>query len=1034
MQILKDLTPNELFRFVNVRGPLKQEEKPSRAAFVPLVYDTLSQEERKTTEENCDLLYPALADEQGKPDQLARSQRLVARYKSGKDFIASPDSYLTSYSELSAFIAWLDVSADFATPDAVAGKFKTIFNVSLQEYTATDAYAATRLRIWDNLFANLFVATDAFLVTLACKYLGTLNLIDLLAQGTAPDQKPGTVYRSRPLVPKWIVTLAASIDRKPDEGVDDQAPPVDNSLAELKSRYLKLVSVISELSRLLDRKRKTIGEKQEIENNKFFPVESRQPLEGCHNASEAHNTSVNDAGNRVHTGTPDPLQIDSEDLRLLNRDTLALLTELLGESSTYNLDQLLGIIKNETVGLGSAIGKKSRNMAFKVGGATVESNYFCADMTDKDPCARSRRKEFASRGSFVTSSLIGDLLVTKQQLVKYDLGEVAHVENAMTGLEKQRTHRRLHRTEETELFESETITENERETQTTDRFDMEKESSKTLQQNFQIDAGVNVTGSYGTVNFTSSIDTSYGSSSLQSQSEATSFSKSVTTRALARVKETVRHSKTVTLFNELEETSVHKLSNLTGDNINGVYRWLDKFYLNKIINYGKRLMFEFAVPEPGQFYIFRQMAKPKSDQAVLKPTDPKATLDPSGHGLNTPSDISDTNYTFWASLYGATGLEVSPPFYLRVSQSWKNEYGTSQGGDIYDAFSTSFTVPKDYEATLAQVYCENYWWGAWDIHGTLGTTGFGNGYTVINLPNISQTIGIALLSQGMNWKINLILTCQRSAQLYAQWQIKTYNAIMDAYAARLREYQAWLQEQIDTAGDTAVIQGQNQTINRESEREELKKRCLELFTGQRFESFDAAVNGIYNVSGYPEILFAEAVREGNIAKFFEQAFDWANMTYIFYPYFWGRKSQWLSMKILEDPGDPLFTKFLQAGYARVVVPVRPDFENYLMLFHMFTNLVSSLGCSWNFQPSFFGAVGISNVFSPAINDPIYISVAQELQSAAGYTEETGPIYGTPYVQKVPTNLVYIAQNSHVQGSPWSGLPDNSADPDIAPYL
>ena len=49
------------------------------------------------------------------------------------------------------------------------------------------------------------------------------------------------------------------------------------------------------------------------------------------------------------------------------------------------------------------------------------------------------------------------------------------------------------------------------------------------------------------------------------------------------------------------------------------------------------------------------------------------------------------------------------------------------------------------------------------------------------------------------------------------------------------------------------------------------------------------------------------------------------MTWLTYPYFWGRKSQWQERVAYEDV-DPVFNQFLKAGYCRVVVPVRPGFE------------------------------------------------------------------------------------------------------------
>ena len=58
--------------------------------------------------------------------------------------------------------------------------------------------------------------------------------------------------------------------------------------------------------------------------------------------------------------------------------------------------------------------------------------------------------------------------------------------------------------------------------------------------------------------------------------------------------------------------------------------------------------------------------------------------------------------------------------------------------------------------------------------------------------------------------------------------------------------------------------------------------------------------------------------EGRLIEFFEQAFEWEQITYLFYPYFWGRKANWIMLSNQSDP-DPAFMQFLQGGAARVVL-------------------------------------------------------------------------------------------------------------------
>ena len=90
---------------------------------------------------------------------------------------------------------------------------------------------------------------------------------------------------------------------------------------------------------------------------------------------------------------------------------------------------------------------------------------------------------------------IGDLKVVKQKLLSYQLGEVAHIENVLRGEYKERKYRTLDRTEQTLAVTTETIEETTKDTQTTERFELKKESENTIQEQMSVQAGVTVSGS-----------------------------------------------------------------------------------------------------------------------------------------------------------------------------------------------------------------------------------------------------------------------------------------------------------------------------------------------------------------------------------------------------------------------------------------------------------------------------------------------------------------------------------------------------------
>ena len=101
---------------------------------------------------------------------------------------------------------------------------------------------------------------------------------------------------------------------------------------------------------------------------------------------------------------------------------------------------------------------------------------------------------------------------------------------------------------------------------------------------------------------------------------------------------------------------------------------------------------------------------------------------------------------------------------------------------------------------------------------------------------------------------------------------------------------------------------------------------------------------------------------------------------------------------------PVFTKFLQSGMARVVVPLRPGFEasvfNYL-----------KTGLVWN-------GAGL-----PTIGDPLFVDILTEMQEAANIPQQGIEIASWEY--KLPTNLVLL-QNDAAPAE-GEGLPCNHED-------
>ena len=122
------------------------------------------------------------------------------------------------------------------------------------------------------------------------------------------------------------------------------------------------------------------------------------------------------------------------------------------------------------------------------------------------------------------------------------------------------------------------------------------------------------------------------------------------------------------------------------------------------------------------------------------------------------------------------------------------------------------------------------------------------------------------------------------------------------------------------------------------------------------------------------------------------------------PYFYGSKCRWRKLYQLDD-ADTQFLEFLQAGMAKVIVPVSVGFEERAMY-------LLSTGTIW------------SGDQVPALDSKTYLSVLSEMDDlppAEGTSE------GDPWEVRVPTTLTVLQKDS--SGVEGQGLPCDCEDGD-----
>jgi hypothetical protein len=580
---------------------------------------------------------------------------------------------------------------------------------------------------------------------------------------------------------------------------------------------------------------------------------------------------------------------------------------------------------------------------------------------------------------------IGDLLKVEQELIDYNAGEVSHVENVLQSQSKTRSFRRKSSQEDT-IFVSETEEQSSAyDLQSTKRNSMHSEVQSQLQRETNAKLGISVSASYGPVKLSTDANFSSRTAKEQASKIATDFAKEVTEKSATSVSTKVQEERTSTTRTEVEELTSHNFDNTnSNEHVVGIYQWLDKRYKNRMVNYGKRMMLEFMVPEPAAFYKF---AKNNPIEEEMDVSDLPTKPDPIGS--LSALDITRYNYMVLAARYNVSGIKAPPAATQVIGGIITKDYTKDQQRSTQ--VSKEIVIPEGYKAKSAEIDYSAAWSSKsdWSLYLLIGDKKYRkDSADYVRLNGEVGTLALGLMSNLKAVVMSIEVECELLKETYQEWQLDTYEKIRAGYERMKQAYDdAMSQGEIEVG---VQISGNNPGQNRIIEQTELKKSCIRILSRDSFEHFNAMRD---NVSyGYPEFDLKEAEEEGKFVQFMEQAFEWDQITYLMYPYFWGRKNNWLEIQATND-NDPVFEAFLRAGYAKVNVPVRPGYEDAINYF------IHTGGEIWQGGEA------------PVIDDPLYVSIAEELAEPEG--EQVGETWET----KVATSLVMINKESQLPS--WS---------------
>jgi len=607
---------------------------------------------------------------------------------------------------------------------------------------------------------------------------------------------------------------------------------------------------------------------------------------------------------------------------------------------------------------------------------------------------------------------IADFRKVEQEVCCYIPGEVSHIENVLAKEYKEKTTRSLTRSEDTTEFESQSEAEHLSDTTSTSRHEMNNEIAQVLDEDRQINTGFNATtsGKIGKFCFDASgyADFSTGHSSSESNSTSKTYAEDLTRRALERLVQKTTIKRTSKILREFEESNKHGFDNREGEHhVTGVYRWIDKVYKNRLVNYGKRLIYEFMVPEPARFY--KEAIIQKADEEVHTSTDVsigggKIAVKPTAlkdNGINSAKDITRENYERLAALYGV-GTFAPKEEFTTISAAYSESIGS---GDSSHSFSyPGLVVPDEYGLILAKGKVSYKYKSRVDPKATINTTigdknlhvtcgkGSGDDYRMLSFGYNSLTgeIPIAINTQKIvSFSVSVELKCKLKSSVFDQWQQDLFSDLTRAYELQLQLYNdATATASTPDTGESRSNELEfSVSAHKEIVKTELKRLCIEMLT----RPYGIQQGKDFYIPGACDVPALRLSRNldfyANNVKFFEHAFDWDLMAENFYPYYWAKRCDWKELIQSTDASDSYFQSFLQSGMSRVIVPVKPGFEDAVTFF-------METGCVWT---------GTGMVLWT--DDEIYLSIADELNHIEGEVE------GAEWETIVPTALTIVQKES-----------------------
>ncbi|QCO54681.1 hypothetical protein EOK75_02020 [Pseudorhodobacter turbinis] len=548
----------------------------------------------------------------------------------------------------------------------------------------------------------------------------------------------------------------------------------------------------------------------------------------------------------------------------------------------------------------------------------------------------------------------GDLYVTKSKLLTHELSNISRIVNVLGGQFSEILHEHEEISEEDSYseVENETTEENSLTTSSTEALETAANTHQDKSNAFSVSAQVKA--SYGVIK--AQVDSSYDNQNAtgSSQSNAQSYARTVveTSRKTVRSRVLNQYRKN-TRVRDLEARKMG-IDNRGGSTAVAVYRHVSEVHEAVLYKHQKHLFARIFIPTPAENYaknIAGVLTAASTSPAGLKFTKDGEKIDLSFANLTLAGSTAgtlwiDENWLALAAEFGITDPTPFPTLKFENKASTKELNAQANVTETYDSKVVTFTVPEGYLPDQMDVTPT---WGSNKSSDSLHT------YVQITIPKHDiWNIGISsharvteplpnFTSQDVAdfvdgqlqvnvltaWTalihISMLMTYRPNDDTKALWRLAFYNQILDA-----ADGAPTIEDQLGVSRRVNVLA--NADAAAQMIREELERETIQYVLGTDLNGLDAYHRPpSTDATQYPALNTEKTNDLQYVVGFLASAFDFDKMSYRFLPGYLGAESN--RSKLFDGKTSGEVRKFLQAGWAEVILPIRrgEEFKLFYML-------------------------------------------------------------------------------------------------------